>query len=237
VNISDDCQQDEFDAMARETSVAIAALGESPTSTITQKERHLIYLGIDIAVTHLDIAGSRHHIRAALDAGVSPEELIEVIELVSLLGIHAVTSGVTILAEELENEGISLDRNMSPEQMELKKDFIAGRGYWAPFWDDLFALDMQLFVDYTDWCMIPWNKGRLSPKTKELIYIGIDCAATHLYEPGLRIHIRNARRLGIPITDILEVFRIASTLGLKTVQQGTQLVREESAQRHGYVPR
>lgn len=215
--------------MAAETSIAIATLGNSGTSTITAKVRHFIHLGINIAVTHLDIADSRHHIHAALDAGATPEELIEVIELVSLLGIHAVTSGVPILAEELQKEGITLDRNLTAEQSRLKEDFITGRGYWAPFWDDLFALDMQLFVEYTDWCMIPWRKGHLSPETKELIYIGIDCAATHLYEPGLRIHIKNARDLGIPIADILEVFRIASTLGLKTVREGTQLVREAAA--------
>jgi alkylhydroperoxidase/carboxymuconolactone decarboxylase family protein YurZ len=218
--------------MARETFLAIATIGESSSSTITPKVRHLIHLGIDIAATHLDIAGSRQHVRAALDAGATPEEIVEVIELVSLLGIHAVTSGVPILAQELEREGLSLNRDLSPEQIKLKEDFIAGRGYWAEFWDDLFALDMELFVDYNEWCMIPWRNGHLSPQTKELIYIGIDCAATHLYEPGLRIHIRNARNLGVCVADILEVFRIASMLGLKSVQQGTQLVKEEVAVRN-----
>lgn len=224
------CERNElgtFKDMAPEIMVAITTLGDSQASTLSPKVRHFIQLGIDVALTHLDAEGSRFHVRAALAAGATPEEIVEVFELVSVLGIHAVTTGVPILADELEREGASLERELTAHQETLKKEFIAGRGYWAPFWDDLFALDTELFVDYTDLCMIPWRKGYLSAQTKELIYIGIDCASTHLYETGLRIHIRNARNLGVSVTDILEVFRIASLLGLKTMQVGVKLLKEE----------
>ena len=65
------------------------------------KVKELIYIAIDASTTHLHEPGLRNHIRAALDAGATKEEIIEVLELVSVLGIHTATMGMPVLAEEL----------------------------------------------------------------------------------------------------------------------------------------
>ena len=44
----------------------------------------------------------RHHIDRALDEGATWQEIVEVIQIVSTLGIHAITMGVPILKEAIQ---------------------------------------------------------------------------------------------------------------------------------------
>jgi alkylhydroperoxidase/carboxymuconolactone decarboxylase family protein YurZ len=69
------------------------------------KVKEFIYTAFDVAATHLYVKGLRAHIRNALGYGATREEVLEVIELASALGIHACTVGVPILVEELAAAG------------------------------------------------------------------------------------------------------------------------------------
>ncbi|MEV0343466.1 carboxymuconolactone decarboxylase family protein [Nocardia sp. NPDC050713] len=62
----------------------------------------LLSIAIDAACTHMYSPGVRRHIRAALEIGVSRDEILTVLQMVSVLGIHACNLGAPILAEELE---------------------------------------------------------------------------------------------------------------------------------------
>jgi len=119
---------------------------------------------------------------------------------------------------------------LSPDRQELKRKFIEERGYWAEFWDGFLALDPELFEAYLEFSTVPWKKGHLEPKIKELIYIAIDAATTHLYEPGLRIHIRNAFNYGATTEEIMEVYELVSVLGMHTVTTGVPVLVDELAQ-------
>ena len=66
------------------------------------KTKEFIYIAIDASTTHLYAPGLRRHIRNALGLGATREEILEVLQLTSVLGIHACNLGVPILAEELE---------------------------------------------------------------------------------------------------------------------------------------
>jgi len=66
------------------------------------KIKEFIYIAIDTACTHLHASGARIHIKNALRYGATQEEIMEIFELVSVLGIHSVTMGVPILIEELK---------------------------------------------------------------------------------------------------------------------------------------
>jgi glyoxylase-like metal-dependent hydrolase (beta-lactamase superfamily II) len=69
------------------------------------------------------------------------------------------------------------------------------------------------FAAYTVFSSWPWETGVLEPKIKELIYTAFDVSATHMFEPGLRQHIRNALALGATKEEIMEVFELASIIG------------------------
>lgn len=195
---------------------------------LSPKEKELIYVAIDAATTHLYEPGLRIHIRNALKYGATKEEILEVFQLVSVLGIHTCTLGVPVLVDELHQVGQTIaDSNLTERQQQLKERFQQERGYWAPLWDELLQLDPDFFEAYLNFSAVPWNKGSLSPKMRELIYIAIDASTTHLYEPGLRVHIRNALKYGATKEEILEVFQLTSVLGIHTCTMGMPVLMEE----------
>ncbi len=116
---------------------------------------------------------------------------------------------------------------LTAEAKKLRDDFIESRGYWNDFWDGLLRLDPDFFQAYIAFSSVPWKKGPLEPKMKELIYIAIDAATTHLYEPGLRQHIRNALGYGATKEEIMEVLELVSVLGIHACTMGVPVLLQE----------
>jgi alkylhydroperoxidase/carboxymuconolactone decarboxylase family protein YurZ len=90
-------------------------------SVLPPKVKELIYIAIDASTTHLYAPGLRRHIRNALKLGATREEILEVLELISVLGIHACNLGVPILAEELKHLGGRPARKATPPRRTAKK--------------------------------------------------------------------------------------------------------------------
>jgi alkylhydroperoxidase/carboxymuconolactone decarboxylase family protein YurZ len=65
------------------------------------KTWELIAIAVDASCTHMYAPGVRRHIRRALDAGATKEEILAVLQAVSVLGIHSMSFGAPILVEEL----------------------------------------------------------------------------------------------------------------------------------------
>lgn len=70
----------------------------------------------------------------------------------------------------------------------------------------------------------------LDPKLVALIRLNIDVTATHLYAPGVQRHIRAALRLGATRAEILEVFKLASVVGIHACALGVPLLERELAE-------
>jgi alkylhydroperoxidase/carboxymuconolactone decarboxylase family protein YurZ len=68
--------------------------------------KELILVAVNAATTHLYAPGVRRHMRNALAHGATAEEIMETIELTTLLGIHSCNLAIPILVEELaQREG------------------------------------------------------------------------------------------------------------------------------------
>lgn len=65
------------------------------------KEVELLSIALDASYTHMYAPGTRRHIRGALTAGASMEEIMEALKICVAQGIDALNLGVPILAEEL----------------------------------------------------------------------------------------------------------------------------------------
>ena len=192
------------------------------------KVRELVLVAVDAAATHLYKPGIRQHVRSALELGASAAELIEVLELTVTLGIHACNIGVPLLVEVLEEEGLrSGPAELTGHQRELKARFTETRGYWHEFWNGMLELDPELFAAYLDFSGLPWRSGVLEPKVKEFIYIAFDASATHLYAPGLKLHLRNAVRLGGTTAEIMEVLELASLVGMHAATIAAPILAQE----------
>lgn len=197
--------------------------------TLEPKIKEFMYIAIDASTTHLYEPGLRIHLENALKYGATKDEIMEVYQLTSVLGMHTITMGVPALIDEMNNAGLGdqIDRSYSERQLEIKEEFVKHRGYWSDFWDDLLALDPEFLSIYQKFSSLPWERGHLEPKVKEFIYIAIDVATTHLYEPGLRIHIKNALKYGATVQEIMEVYQLVSVLGMHTCTMGVPVLIDE----------
>ncbi|MDP6367191.1 MAG: carboxymuconolactone decarboxylase family protein [Nitrospinota bacterium] len=117
---------------------------------------------------------------------------------------------------------------LNERQKQLKAKFIEERGYWRDeLWEPILKIDPDFFEAYLNFSAAPWKNGVLPPKIKELIYIAIDSSTTHLYEPGLGQHIKNALKYGATKEEIMEVFELTSVLGIHTITMGVPVLMKE----------
>lgn len=197
---------------------------------LPRKIQELILLAIDAQCTHLFKPGVDLHIAAAKQAGATDAEIIETLELASVLGVHSVTVGVPLLQEVLAERGEHLAADLDEKQQALKDNFVRQRGYWADTWDPVLRLSPAFFEAYTGFSSVPFQPGHsvLEPKVKELVYCAIDCATTHLFGPGLKIHIRNALEKGASSDEVMEVFELAALMGAQTVLLGAESLKSQS---------
>ena len=197
------------------------------TAALDPKTRALVNLAIDANATHMFVPGIRRHTAQTVELGATDDEIMEVLELSATLGIHAANAGVPILLEVLAETGDAPDVfDLDARQQQLKSDFEQNRGYWNPIWDGVLKLSPDFFEAYLEFSSVPWKHGVLEPKVKELIYCAFDCSATHLWLPGLKLHMRNALGYGATPLEIVEVIQIASVLGAHAFEYALPALRE-----------
>ena len=89
----------EWDAKWAEACVKMST-NPWTTGVLPPKLVELISLGLNAACTNLNADGTRRHIRGALEAGASREEILTILKMASLLSIHSCSLGAPILLEK-----------------------------------------------------------------------------------------------------------------------------------------
>jgi alkylhydroperoxidase/carboxymuconolactone decarboxylase family protein YurZ len=204
---------------------AQAALTSVPDGRLSAKDQRFIQIAVNASTAHLNVPAVRGHIRAALELGASTAEILEVLEMASVLGIHACTMAMPILAEVSGLDSRALGHG--GRQQEVRARFEQGRGVWPGFFDDMVALDPDLVESYLRYSTVPWRRGAVSPKLRELVYIAIDTNVTHLYAVGTRMHIQNALRAGAGTDEIIEVLELVVQVGLDSCAMALPILDEE----------
>ncbi|WP_244138400.1 hypothetical protein [Burkholderia stabilis] len=59
--------------------------------------------------------------------------------------------------------------------------------------------------------------------------MAIDISTTHLFEPGVRIHTRNALRYGATAAQVLQVMQLVSCVGMQSFLLGAPHSRSATA--------
>ncbi|OZI23281.1 gamma-carboxymuconolactone decarboxylase [Bordetella genomosp. 9] len=199
---------------------------------LEDKVKDFIHIAADAAATQLYRPGIRTHIESAIRHGATREELMEVLVLTSTLGIHASNVGVPVLLEVLREEGLrDAPAPLDARREALKADFRTQRGYWHETFEGLLELDPEFFQAYLDFSSVPWRAGVLPPKVKELMYCAFDASATHLYVPGLKLHMRNALGYGATAHELMEMLEIVSTIGIHAAEVGAPILEQAWAAR------
>ncbi|MFF8917756.1 carboxymuconolactone decarboxylase family protein [Streptomyces sp. NPDC015032] len=114
-------------------------------------------------------------------------------------------------------------------------DGMKERGSWNPLWDGLQELDPAWTEQFMTMAMQPYQSGILEPKVVELLCIAVDAAATHMYAPGVRRHIRMALELGATREEVLEVLKLSAVLGIHACNVGVPILLDE-LERRGQHP-
>lgn len=194
------------------------------------RTKALVHLTTNVNVTHLHEPAIRQSIERALDAGATAEEIVQTLELSASIGIHGLVDGVPILVDEAGYPEDSPEKERA-ERDEAKAAFEERRGYWSEIWDDVLELDHEFFSGYTDFSAHPYERGPLTAKEKEFLYIAFDTSTTHLYHPGLRVHIRNALDLGASRQEVMEVIEHTCTIGIQSVEVGLPILADALEER------
>ena len=117
---------------------------------------------------------------------------------------------------------------LTERQKRLKAEFEKERGYWSEeVMGSILKLDPDFFEAYLNFSAAPSKRGALPPKVREFIYIAINAATTHLYQPGIRLHIENALKYGATKEELMEVLEQVSALGIHACTVGVPILVEE----------
>lgn len=208
----------------RYLQLAAAAMDSGPLSP---KFVQFALLAANASITHMNAEAARHNILRARELGATDVELREVLQISSVLGIHGYMVGSTVMLEEASKAagGNPTDRPpLGAREAEIKARFIEGRKYWSSLLEDLLVASPPFWDAYAGFSSHPWCAGVLTPKEKELLYVAIDVQTTHLFEPGIRIHMANALRYGASREEIIQVAEIVSCMGIQTYLSGLLLL-------------
>jgi alkylhydroperoxidase/carboxymuconolactone decarboxylase family protein YurZ len=197
------------------------------TGALEPKVKELINIAISSSPTHLSVPATRIHIQNALRLGATSEEILEVLKVVSILGMHTCAVGVPLMEEQFDSVDSNTNIQLSNKQKQLKAAFIEQTGYWNDFRDVLLEMDETFFEAYSNFLTAPWKTGILEPKVIEFIYIAIDASTTHLFEKGIQIHLKNAIKYGATKEEILEVYQLTSSLGFHSLLMGIPILIDE----------
>lgn len=189
--------------------------------------KELIYIAIDITVPHLFVEGTRIHMANALKYGASRDDIIEVMQMAALTGLRAGTVGLSVVFEEIERAGMATSPQPRDDarRAALRTQFMETHGYWDAAWEAVLAASPDYFAACLRLSVPPRGEEGLTAKERELIFIALDAVAPGPFEPGLRLHIREALRHGATIEEIVEALQIASVIGVHSVTTGLPILK------------
>ena len=189
----------------------------------------LISLAINIACTNLNADGTRRHIRRALDAGASRDEILFVFKCASVMAIHSCSLAAPILLEEAKAAGVQ-PKPPAPTATPAC-DKMKALGQWNAAWDPFLSLDPAWTDEFMATGAGIYSSGVLPPKEFELLSIAFDASFTHMYAPGTRRHIHNALKSGASIEEVFEVLKLCVAQGVQAINLGAPILAEELAAR------
>jgi alkylhydroperoxidase/carboxymuconolactone decarboxylase family protein YurZ len=171
--------------------------GPTDSGVLPRKLCEFVYIAIDLSVNHMYERGARRHMEYALKAGATPDEVLQVILLTTVLAARQpIDLGLKVLGEEVsgmarDGDGVALMHRIDPALASTYHGYAAAA-----------------------------ESGPLSAKERELVSLAVCSAPTALYEDGLRQHIRGALAQGATPREIHAVLQLSAALSVHTCTIG-----------------
>jgi alkylhydroperoxidase/carboxymuconolactone decarboxylase family protein YurZ len=201
--------------------------------TLPTKFIELVLVGMNASRTSLNPEGTRRHIRAAIAAGASRQEVLFVLKCASVMSIHSGSFNGAMLVQEASMG--SLDDFGALRKMRLEKvgeatpgvEKMKAMGHWSEEWDSLLFLDPIWTDEYMSMVAALYAETVFPPKELELLLIAFDAAYVHIYGPGTRRHIKNAFKAGASVDEIMQVLKLGVVQGMQACTIGVSILAEE----------
>jgi alkylhydroperoxidase/carboxymuconolactone decarboxylase family protein YurZ len=192
---------------------------------LPRKFIELVSVALNAACTNLNPDGTRRHIRAALKAGATREEILFVLKGGALMSIHSCSLGAPILLEEAKAAGVK--PAPKPAASTPACDAMRAVGQWNTAWEPFFEVDPQWTDEFFATAIPMYKAGVMPPKELELLSIALDASYTHMYAPGTRRHIKAALKAGATMEEIMEVLKLCVVQGVQACNLGVPILAEE----------
>jgi len=197
------------------------------SGVLSRKLVELIGVALNAACTNLNPEGTRRHIRAALKAGATKEEILLVLKCASVMSIHSCSLGAPILLEEAKAAGTQ--PAAKPPKATPACDKMKAIGQWNGAWDPFYELDPAWTDEFMATGAGIYGSSVMSAKDIELLSIAFDASYTHMYAPGTRRHIRNALKAGATMEEIMEVLKLCVVQGVQACNLAVPILAAELA--------
>ena len=216
----------EWDASWADTCAGMAS-NPWRSGVLPRKLIELIGVGLNAACTNLNPDGTRRHIRRALEAGATREEILFVLKCAALMAIHSCSLGAPILLEEAKAAGTQ--PAAKPPKATPACDKMKAIGQWNGAWDPFYELDPAWTDEFMATGAGIYGSSVMSAKDIELLSIAFDASYTHMYAPGTRRHIRNALKAGATMEQIMEVLKLCVVQGVQACNLAVPILAAELA--------
>ncbi len=197
------------------------------SGVLPRKTVELIGVALNAACTNLNPDGTRRHIRAALRADATREEILMVLMMASVMAIHSCSLGTPILLEEAKAAGVQ--PALKAKVPTPACDRMRAMGQWNDAWNPFLQLDPVWTDEFMATGAGIYGNGVMSPKLVELLSVAFDASYTHMYAPGTRRHIKAALNLGASMEEIMEVLKLSVVQGVQACNLGVPILAEEIA--------
>jgi len=200
---------------------------------LSPKERALILLCLDASASQLEPSRLPQRISDARAEGATDREIVTVLHLTSLMACHSMSVGGLILSDVLLERGeTSASGALNAEQEEAVRRFEEDGPVPRTMSDRLrtvMMLDPEHFNSMQTYISKAYAATDVvSVRFAHLVCLAFDVAPTHLYEAGIRIHIKEALDHGATTSEILEVFQLASLRGWRSVAAGLNVLNSQA---------
>jgi alkylhydroperoxidase/carboxymuconolactone decarboxylase family protein YurZ len=202
-------------------------VGTSPWTSgiLPRKEVELISLALHSSCTTRDETGTRRHLRAALDAGATRDEVLLVLKCAVGVAVHSCSLGAPILLEEMKAAGVKPAGGPKPETPAC--DAMRAIGQWNTAWDPFYELSPGWTDQFFAFAASIYKSGIFTPRFMELMSIAVDASVTHMYAPGTRRHIQGALKAGATPEEIMTVLQLCVSMGVQACAKGVPILAEE----------
>jgi alkylhydroperoxidase/carboxymuconolactone decarboxylase family protein YurZ len=193
----------------------------------------LVCIGLNSNHANLNPDGTRRHVRAALAAGASREEILFVLKVASVMAIQSFMFSSPILLKEaslgsLEGEGKTRAKRLREAGGAIPAvERMKAIGKWNEEWDALLFFSPVWTEQYMASVIDLYTMSGFPPKQVELLCLAFDASYTNMYGFGTRYHIKNAMKAGATLEEIVEVLKLCVIQGVQACNLSVLVLAEE----------